>query len=197
MTMPRIDTHITRGRIGINKTRGDFRMEQRHAEVEIEYETEPDASSLVVNNIRIDKLISDLAIDQTEAFADLNMRGFNDFSDHYTAKAQQDGMQAIAEIAREGDRMARIENGGDEIPRIAREKMRDDRQFNIGFIPSSPVDFEIDGSPPEIDYNPTSVTVMSDFPQIEIEASPDAIEIYLEQEPAFEIMVEGKIDYIV
>ncbi|MDQ0352900.1 hypothetical protein J2R98_002751 [Alkalibacillus filiformis] len=184
MQLPPIQYHIQRGQIAIDQTDGQLQIDQREADLQI---SQPEA------DLQITHTPSKLTIDQTAAWRDMGIISIDESISNSANEGMQKAIEGMARRAREGNEMQRIENGGDAIPRIAKRNMPNERQdFTIGFIPSSY--FAVD-----IDYDPGNVEVnaQKNDPIIEaranepiIDYTPGQLDIYLAQEPYFEIEVD-------
>ena len=186
MEIPRIHIDSVDARIGIQQERPPMQMEQPAAEVKM--------SSSLAGAFEIEQRGAELSIDQSAAFADAGLIGPLQRTAEHAARAQQTVMQYVAETARHGEMLKRIEDGHDAIPIIAREKgTRPEKAVNYGQVPSGTekvqvsvqthdVDFRIDRSEPEIHVETNEVEL--DIPRWEAQT-------YLEQQNQIHFSVVG------
>ncbi|MFS0821620.1 DUF6470 family protein [Bacillus sp. 1P02SD] len=78
-----------------------------------------------------------LTIDQTEAWADMDLKHISRRIAEAADKGYQNSLEGIARRAQEGNELMKIENGGNPIAQIAKRNSEGPEfQFNIGWIPS-------------------------------------------------------------
>lgn len=143
--MPTILYHIQNGQIGINQSRPNLEIHQKEADLSIK---QPAAI------LEIKTTPGRLLIDQTEAFADVDYKGILRRSKEWTAKAIQEINANIAKIAREGDQMMQIENGGNVFAQIAKaDGFPPMKERNLAYIPKDFRHVKIDITPTKVDIN--------------------------------------------
>lgn len=184
MQLPQIRLHQTYAQIGLQITQPVQEIQQEPADLSIKQHP----AEMV-----IERTPSQLEIDQDEAWDQLGFKSLPELSEEMANYAKQSGLEAIAEIAAEGDQLAAIETKTDAIAAISAEKGNpppDD--FNITFIPSY-------GSV-KIHYTPTEVYIHWKQGGAEIEAKPNKpihhyqpgkTAVYLRQKPSLEIDFVG------
>ncbi len=111
MQVPHLQISSAHGQIGMNHHRPHIEIQQHDADLTIKQEH--------VATLQISQKAAKLSIDQTEAFADANLKGPLRSSNEFITKAKQNIMQYISKKSREGDQLMGIENGGEMIPRVA------------------------------------------------------------------------------
>ena len=127
----------------INQTLAQLSMEQPKARQSIE---QPKA------DMKLETIPARLNIDQTQAWADMGMKGVARFADDNTAFARGEWLAGLARVARQGDQLMMIEHGGNPIASQAGQNAFDPpKEFNIGWIPKH-------GSV-KIDYQPAKVNI--------------------------------------
>lgn len=95
---------------------------------------------------------SKLSIDQTEAWADMNLLSIFKRNDRFAGEAIQAVQAGIARTAREGKELMKIENGGNPIAAQARRMSSPPpKELGIKFIPSH---FSV-----KTDYQPAEVHI--------------------------------------
>lgn len=169
MQIPQIRMQSQRAQIEIQKTDAQIRMAQPQAELTIQ---QPEAE------LTIRTTPGKLRIDQSEAWADLNLMHITKRNELFAREGKNSLMQGIARRARQGDELMKIENGGDAIIHQAMQNSADPmKSLGIKFIPShfsvktsyQPAEVQIDVQPkkpiihatpqsPEFSYEPGNVT---------------------------------------
>ncbi|WP_342670175.1 DUF6470 family protein [Bacillus marinisedimentorum] len=158
----------TPAKLGIRTEQAVQQLEQPKAEMSIQQQPA---------ELHIDTSPGRLSIDQTQAWADMDLKSVFRRTEDFARQGYEDWLAGLARMARQGDELMKIENGGNPIVSQAKENSEDPMyDFNIGWIPSAgsvkinyePGDVEIDWTPnrPEIDvkinkpvhrYSPGSV----------------------------------------
>lgn len=184
MRIPQIQLQQTYAKIGLRITRPVQEIEQPPAEISIKQEP----AKMV-----IDRKPGILEIDQEQARYEVNLKTPSAFSEDYAEYGRNEALQAIAEIAEKGNRMASIKNKGDAIVEMATEKtLKPPPDYNIAFIPSY-------GSV-KIDYSPTELQINWNIGGTEINIipknpihnyQPGKTEVYMSEWPELQIDVLG------
>lgn len=183
MQIPQIRLQQTYAQIGIRTIQPVQEIQQIPAELSIK-QNPP--------KMEIERNPSKLFIDQEQAWNELNLKDLATFSSDMVEYSKQEAMEAVAEIAQEGDQLASIEHKTDAISAIATNKANPGPvDFNIAFIPSP-------GSV-KIHYTPTELHIEWKQGGAEIESTqhkpihnytPGKTEVYLRQ------MQELQIDFV-
>src|SRR5690554_5244976 len=165
MNHPQIQIHTERAHIGIQQQRPPMSIRQRPADLEINQE--------LVGSFRLSKTASKLFIDQSEAFADADRKGPLRRSREAVTKAHQNVMKYIARTAQQGERLKKIEHGGNAIAEIARQKgTREEFSFNYGTVPKNAFRVKFDFVPSElkvdVDWPEPNIRVRRNEPDIHI-----------------------------
>ncbi len=185
MQLPQIRLHQTYAQIGIRTTQPVQEIHQAPADLSIKQ---------LPSKMMIERKSSHLEIDQREAWNQLGFKSLGvliaDIADEY----KQTGLEAIGEIAEEGDQLAAIENKTDAIAEISAQKGNPPpADFNIAFIPSY-------GSV-KIHYTPTELQINWKRGGVEIDSKankplhqyqPGTTEVYLRQKQQLEIDFVGQ-----
>lgn len=186
MQLPRLELHNTFAQLGVQKKNASIEIKQPKAELNY---NQPQPS------MEIHKSASKLEIDQTEAFADANLKHpFRNIKE-WTERAKQKILQSLAEKANEGDRLMKIEDRSESvIPEIAKQKSETPpKQFNIGFMPSSTDKVKFTYQPSEIkikmNTEPIKFNVKTHGPIIKYH--PGDFNIYLKQKASLKIQAVG------
>ncbi|MFB7035420.1 DUF6470 family protein [Bacillus altitudinis] len=181
MQIPRLLMEQTYAKLQMSTTPSKQEVEQPRAELEIQ---QPRA----VMNIR--RTPSKLTIDQTEAFADMDIKSIFRRSEEWAAEGKRAIGEGMGRRAEEGSELIKIENGGNAIAEFAKiNGSPPAKQFNIGVIPSffsvkihyQPSELKIDVEPqkaiieatphkPIVNYQPGKVHIdMLQYPELKIE----------------------------
>lgn len=129
MQMPQIRLDSQPARIGIQTTNARTETKQPPADLSIE---QPKA------DLTIETIPSKLTIDQTEAWADMDLKHISRRIEDAAQQGRKDWLEGIARRAQQGDELMKIENGGNPIAEHAKtNSVNPVKEFNIGFIPSA------------------------------------------------------------
>ena len=143
MNFPQIRLQSSPASITIQTTPGKMEIEQPPAQLDIQ---QPQAI------LDIETTPGRLTIDQTEAWADMNIKSVFRVAEEAAQEGQQAVLEATASAAQDGDELMMIENGGGAIASQAKRNGESPRyEFNIGWIPRH-------GSV-KIQYDPASVKI--------------------------------------
>jgi hypothetical protein len=180
MTQLRIEQ--TFGRIGIEQTRGSMRMQVLPADFKI---TQKPAV------VRIEKDWPAVQIDWRATRASMGYKDIVPFQKDVARKGRSAALSGIQRIAREGDRLGRIEAGGNPIPDIAEAAAWPAKDFNIALMPDRPPVISAAGRL-DIKIMPGDVSVDSTtrFPQISGQGG--TIDVYVKVKPSIKIEVVGR-----
>ncbi len=181
MPIARIQLTTEMAQLGLQIERPIQRIEQPKATVEIE---QP-AAILEMSRER-----PQLTIDSTEAWASMNLKSVRRSIEEFASEGRQGVLEGIARRAEEGDRMMRIEHGGEAIQDISKENATPPpAPFNVRFLlgrfgvetsyDPGRLDIQIERNEPRIDarvnapihdYTPGKVTgVMERYPSVTVD----------------------------
>lgn len=181
MQIPRLLMEQSYAKLQMSTTPSRQEVEQPRADLDIQ---QPRA---VMN---ITRTPSKLTIDQTEAFADMDIKSIFRRSEEWAAEGKRAIGEGIGRRAEEGSELIKIENGGNAIAEFAKiNGSPPAKQFNIGVIPSffsvkihyQPSELKIDVEPqkaiieatphkPIVNYQPGKVHIdMLQYPELKIE----------------------------
>lgn len=129
-----------------------------------------------------------LAIDQTEAKAQLGLKTIP----RLVSEAAQEGRQAVLEgigrRASEGDQLMRIENQGNPIPQIAEANAFKEKQFGIGWIPShGSVKLQYTPADVQVKVTPRKPIIDAQIQKPIHEYTPGNVSVYVEQKNSLKI----------
>jgi Family of unknown function (DUF6470) len=155
MQLPQIRVQSTPAILGIEKSNARLHIQQRHAQMELQ---QPKAI------MEMKRIPPKLNIDQTQAWADMNLKSILRRNEEAAAEGSQAWMQYLAKTAQEGSELMKIENGGGAIAAQAkRNGQLPKHEFGLGFIPSpfsvkinyQPGDTQINIQPQKVNSNIT------------------------------------------
>lgn len=189
MQVPSLHIQSTHGKIGLQSQRPHIQIQQHHAEFSIHQEH--------VDTLKISTRAGKMFIDQTEAFADANLKGGLRSSKEFLAKTNQKVSQYIQKKAHEGNQFMRIERsggGGAVIARIATQnsELYPERQAALTQMPRP---FQV-----KFQFEPTQVNIQArrSEPNIHVNKREPTIQLpkwqvdaYVRQKNEINIQVVG------
>ncbi|MDI3547008.1 MAG: hypothetical protein PWR10_660 [Halanaerobiales bacterium] len=189
MDFPRLTVRYIFGRIGIERIPGYFRLKMGTPNMELEYKKD--------KPFQIDNPAARIEIDQTKPLEDLNLRKFTSLTRYLQGKANRKCTRALTEIVSEGDRLAKIELGGNAIAELARKELdEENREPILTTIPRSAPEIKVKTPKLEVKGGQTRLEVESDYILPKVDYQPDDLKIYLIQKGELQIDVSGRlIDY--
>ena len=99
---------------------------------------------IVWPRLRLEVGLPKVLIDPSRALADIGLRPMVEMMKDEALKGQRAALAYIAQVAHEGDAMARVEVSNDVIAELAKEKWLDTRELNIDYAPKHRVDIRVD-----------------------------------------------------
>ncbi|WP_416147310.1 DUF6470 family protein [Salipaludibacillus sp. HK11] len=166
MDLARINISSTQAQTGLQSHRPQMSIRQPNADLYIDQD--------LVGSFRISTTASELFIDQSEAFADADLKGPMRRVDEFAARAQQNVMQYIAKTAQQGEQLKKIENEGNPIASIARQngEIFSEKQYNLAMVPEHMGKVKFDYRPSEVNFqvdrSEPTIRVQRNEPQISI-----------------------------
>ncbi|NLC45123.1 MAG: hypothetical protein GX783_12690 [Clostridiales bacterium] len=141
--------------------------------------------------VEISRELPRVLIDQYQCFAEAGLKNNMDLLKEAAYLARQQAMEYIGKVASDGDVLAAIENGGNPIAYFAERDAYPEKEFNMVTMPTSRPRFEVVG---DVRYNVRPGGVQYDFERgnVEIEATPPELNIYLRQKPFVKFEFVGK-----
>ncbi|QCJ42382.1 hypothetical protein FAY30_10945 [Bacillus sp. S3] len=183
MQLPQIRLQQTFAQIGLRITQPVQEIHQEPANLSIKQ---------LPAELSIEKKASRLEIDQIEAWNQLGFKNLNVLTEDIAEQARQDGLEAIATIAEEGDQMAAIENKSDAFAAIALQRSTPPpTNFNITFIPSyGSVKIHFTPAEVSINWKQGGAEIDSTVNKPTHQYTPGKTEVYLRQ------MQQLQIDFV-
>ncbi|MFA9458574.1 DUF6470 family protein [Halalkalibacter sp. AB-rgal2] len=186
MQLAQLNIYQTFAQTGLQTRQPTMSIRQHHADLRIQQEH--------VNLVEISTTGQRLFIDQTEAFADANLKSPLRHSLEFYSSTKQKTMQYIAKMAREGEQLKRIDRNVDAISSIAKQNYGPSHpRVNIAYMPSSMSKVAIDYKPSEVHYH-----VRKSEPTIQVTRREPDIDIprweanvYLQQKNAIAFEATG------
>jgi hypothetical protein len=165
MQLTSLQINQTDARIGLSSSRPGIRIKQQAADMQIKQNHH--------NLIEISTTASQMYIDQTEAFADANLKTAFRTADETASKAIQQASQYIAKTVQQGNQLIQIENGNGALARLAKANSEPaPKPFNIGYMPKSADRVKFTFQPAEVKIqareHETEIHVNQRAPQIEM-----------------------------
>ncbi|MCF6093416.1 DUF6470 family protein [Microaerobacter geothermalis] len=184
MQLPRIQIEQTYAQIGIKTTPSTQEIRQPQADLNLRQ---------IPAKLEIERIPSRLNIDQSQAWAEVNLKDPIQLTRDESERAKQLALEGIARIVEEGNQLAAIENQGDSIAEIALQNtITGPVDYNVGFIPSYG-SVRIDYQPAQLNFNWTinGVEMNPVIKQPEISYQPGKVEVYVKQKNSISFQVVG------
>ncbi|WEG11250.1 DUF6470 family protein [Pullulanibacillus sp. KACC 23026] len=176
MQIPQIRLQQTYAQIGLRITQPVMEIEQQPADLSIKQ---------TPAQMDITKTPSHLEIDQEEAWEQLGFKPLSVLTRDAAEDAKQAAVEAVGEIAQEGDQLAHIENKSNTVAAIVSSKANPaPSDSGNGFIPTSEL--------VKINYTPSELHINWKLGETEINVTPHLVkinytagktEVYLRQQP--------------
>mgnify|MGYP000870285636 FL=1 len=170
------------GIIGIEKTPAQVHIRCQPADMEIRQE---------IGQLEMRREPPEVQIDLKEAFGDLGMRKPDQVSWELRAKAWQTFRFGLDRVVSEGDRLSRIELGGQPVVELARENFAEHKELNVRALPARGPEIQPVGGGFAFQYNLGGVEIKVEPKTPEVTYYPGSIQIYWLQEPWLEMEVVG------
>ncbi|SDO37362.1 DUF6470 family protein [Alkalicoccus daliensis] len=155
MDLPKIQISQTNAKIGMQSHKPQMSIQQRSADMKIHQDLH--------NNLSMQTTDAEIHIDQSAAFADADVKNILRRNEEFADKANQNVMEYVAKVARDGEQMKRIENPGEVIPRLAEGRgLQPERQFDLRNIPTGM-------DKVRISHVPAELSIHFDWPAVEID----------------------------
>lgn len=186
MKTPYLEISQTHGQIGLKSSKPFLKIQQQPADLQIRQQHG--------DNIKISKKAAQLFIDQTEAFADANIKGPLRRATEYAQGTKQKLLQYLAKTAQQGEQLMKIENGFGKIPQIAAENSKlFTKEFGMGWTPQSANRIKMSFQPAELDFSVSrSEPNISVTPRpVQIQAQPWQTDVYIKQKNNLAIRAVG------
>ncbi|WP_163099296.1 DUF6470 family protein [Peribacillus alkalitolerans] len=161
MDIPKLRVSTTPAQMSINTTKPIQEIQQPQADISIE---QPMAE------VSMETIQGKLTIDQTEAWADMDLKSFFRRGDEFAQQGYQALLDGIARRVQDGDELMKIENGSNAIVNQAeRNSAPPIYEFNIGWIPkagSVKVNFEPGSVKIDVQLQKPKVNIKANLPII-------------------------------
>ncbi|WP_040209385.1 DUF6470 family protein [Neobacillus jeddahensis] len=180
MQLPQIRLQQTYAQIGLRTTQPNQEIEQQPADLSIQQ---------TPAQMEIDRTPSQLIIDQEQAWGELGFKSIPTLIADEAEFAKNEALMAVAEIAQEGDQLAKIANKRDALMDIVAQKANPEpAKINIAFIPS-PGSVKIQFTPTEVHINwkQGGATIDSTQHRPTHNYTPGKTEVYLKQMQSLQI----------
>jgi hypothetical protein len=188
MQIPQLRIDQSFAELGLKQQQATMQIRQPMAELSLK---QPMAE------LKIHISESKLEIDQTEAFADANLKSPLRMANEWVSKAKQKAMQNVAQKVQEGNRLMKIEHQNESIiPQIAKEKSMDPpKPFKLGYMPSSPfhVKFNYTPSDVQVDAKVSKAVVKANTKEPIIHFNQGDLSVYLRQKASIRMKVDQSI----
>ncbi len=135
-------------------------------------------------------------IDQSQAFAEANLKSVYQLIKEYAQRGKQKGLEGVARRAREGRELMSIENKGNPLIRQAVEKSHPPpKQLGITWIPSyGSVKFHYEPAQVDINITPHKPLIDTTPQKPVIQYNPGNVEVYVAQKNNLRIWFEHLFD---
>ncbi|MCR6112162.1 hypothetical protein HXA35_17680 [Bacillus sp. A301a_S52] len=176
MSLPQIAISTIQAKTGIQQSRPYISMRQPGPDMTIDQN--------VAGKLRISTTASRLYIDQTEAFADADVKSPLRRGKENAAKGNQKVMQFIAETMRHGEQLKKIENNTNALASVAKQRSeRAPMSYNFGAVPEHMGKVKINYTPSELQFDAdlphVAINVKRNSPEIQVPRWET--NVYLEQ----------------
>ncbi|RSK28622.1 hypothetical protein EJF36_18095 [Bacillus sp. HMF5848] len=180
MQLAQIRLQSQPARLALSRTPPKQMIEQQSADFSIE-QPKPD--------LQIQRTSPKLTIDQSQAWSDMNRGSIMRAMDQWADEGEQSALQAIAEVAADGDELMMIENGGDVIiAQSARKSEPNIYDWNIAWIPSpGSVKIHIEPGETKIDWQVNKPIIQAQINKTVHEYTPGKAEAYIEQYQSLQV----------
>jgi len=131
-----------------------------------------------------------LEIDSTPSRASIGLKTPTQFAEDQAEAGRQTVLDTIARTAQNGDRLARIANGGNPIADIAAEQSLSD-PVDITLAPLAPPEIHYTAQKPEFDVAPGNVDVQSEPSPVDMQYTPGAVDIRMAQYASIRFWTTG------
>jgi hypothetical protein len=184
MNLPRFDISQTFYKLGWDVQRPSYSFEPGRVSVIVEQK--PAEMILNPTHPRVE-------IDQTECWADMDLKHIFRRNAEFAAEGKHQALQYIAEVTAEGEQMGAIENKGNVIASIAKnKKFLPEHQFAYGNVPGN-FSLRMQGIPGELNMEWREGGVTIDVNQVPFQHNYEMgkITYYTQQKNQLNINVVG------
>jgi|GEM_PF-2427571 len=129
--------------------------------------------------LKIERTGPKLYIEQRKVWEEIGTGGPLYLTEQQKVQSQVKAVEAIGEIAQEGDFLAAIENPGNTIAELAAQ-LPPEQEFNVALIPKSRPSAQVEGEL-KIDFKPGKVKGRFAGGKVKIDCQPAAVKAYIRQ----------------
>lgn len=191
MNIPRIQIQQGYSQIGLQTTKGQQSIEQPRPSLNINRQP---------GVLTMDHTMPRLEIDSRKAWSALGKPRMEEMMDRIAQSSHQIAMQNIANIARDGDRMMAIQEGGNVFAQLARENVFKDRpRVEIAGEPGyDNVDISFTSGEVQTSYTPGKLSFNPETYKPVINYEREKVNVYLIQKNYINISVtNSQLDTVV
>ena len=165
------------GRLGINTTDALIDIKTRMPAVEARSR---------LPRVRIDTQHVQVSIDQKQCFAEVGLKPADVFAKEMAQKSRSKGLKAIADIARKGDTLARVDKNPNAIPALAKSITGKRLDYTVAALPRSRPRVSFSGGV-DINWDMGYVQLRAATSRPEITATRAGVDVYMLQKAAVDI----------
>ena len=165
------------GRLGINTTDALIDIKTRMPAVEVR--SKPP-------RVRIDTQHVQVSIDQKQCFAEVGLKPADVLAKEMAQKSRSKGLKAIADIARKGDTLARVDKNPNAIPALAKSITGKRLDYTVAALPKSRPKISFIGGI-DINWDMGYVRLQASTAKPEITATRAGVDVYMLQKAAVDI----------
>lgn len=183
MQMPQIQISQQNAKVHTNSEHGFMQVRQHRAKMDVK--TNPAELGMHTEHAKV-------YIDQTQAFADANMKHIFRRIEEYAARGYRESLKGIARRAQEGNRMAAIHIESNPFVEFANKGKGQLPNSNIDFIPKyGSVKFQHKPGKTTLSVSPYNVDINVQARMPEFNYSPGKARTYLAQKNQISFSVKG------
>ena len=165
------------GRLGINTTDALIDIKRRMPTVEVRSR---------LPKVRIDTQHVQVSIDQKQCFAEVGLKPADVFVEEMAQESRSKCLKAIANIARKGDTLARVDKNPNAIPVLAKSIMGKRLDYTVAALPKSRPKISFSGGV-DINWDMGYVQLRAITAEPEITATRAGVDVYILQKAAVDI----------
>ncbi|MCX7746385.1 MAG: DUF6470 family protein [Clostridia bacterium] len=174
-------------RIGMDTVRANLSIQTQNSRMEIHQKHA---------KLKIDAELPKVKIDQHDSFSSAGLKSTPEIIREAAQLGQQAAMQYIGKVVSDGNMMAAIESGVNAIAEIAARDSYEEKQINLGTLPSVRPKIEVTGSLQiELEGGPLAALNSAEInfvpAEVNINYTPGKVNIYLTQQASLSIRYVG------
>ncbi len=192
MNLPRLEIEQTPAKLGLDIKKPEMKLKQKKADFELNQKKAE--MSIQQENLRVE-------VDNYPPRRDMGYLNYQDRGKQIASKGKQQAMKGIAKKAKDGDRMAAIEEkanrGGKVIVQLAKEAMTADKR-EITIEHKEGPDINVREGNLEIDIKPQKPEINFSANKPEVSLNWGKVDAYLRQKPDLQFKETGyHIDFLI